>query len=166
MRRVTTAVVCALSIGFTGIAWSRPPARLSSAAPPPPDFVAGCTLPFADIAGHHSIDHACTIAGDLGARPRRCDTGDVQIMTGTRRDRRTRQGRKRSNRSEEDRSIGHRRPSGLQVVHEGVTDGGRHRIDRRVPILSSRHVHLRTRPVDVLEAQRRDLSGAEPVGSQ
>jgi hypothetical protein len=67
MRRVTTAVVCALSIGFTGIAWSRPPARLSSAAPPPPDYVAGCTLPFADIAGHHSIDHACTIAGDLAA---------------------------------------------------------------------------------------------------
>jgi hypothetical protein len=25
------------------------------------DFVAGCALPFANIAGHHLIDHACTI---------------------------------------------------------------------------------------------------------
>jgi hypothetical protein len=29
-----------------------------------PEFVAGCTLPFAAIADHHSIDHACSIAGD------------------------------------------------------------------------------------------------------
>ena len=31
-----------------------------------PDFVAGCTLPFAPIADQHTIDHSCTIAGDLG----------------------------------------------------------------------------------------------------
>ncbi len=43
------------------------------------DFVAGCTLPFAAIQDHHSIDDACTIAGDL--RNNFCATGTPMSAT-------------------------------------------------------------------------------------
>lgn len=68
MRHILMAVVCGASLGFNSIGETR--ARFSvgpTGLPVPPDFVAGCVLPFAGIAGHHSIDHACTIAGDLTA---------------------------------------------------------------------------------------------------
>jgi hypothetical protein len=68
MRRLFTAAVCAACAWLTGVAaGTRLPLTVPALPPPPPDFVAGCSLPFADIAGHHSIDHACTIAGDLSA---------------------------------------------------------------------------------------------------
>lgn len=60
MRRVMTAVACMVCLGLVVIDAHRSVSAAVPTAPLPPDFVAGCTLPFDDIAGHHQIDHACT----------------------------------------------------------------------------------------------------------
>jgi hypothetical protein len=63
------AVAGVVYLGLVLIDSSGSVASAMPRAPQVPDFVAGCALPFADIAGHHAIDHGCTIAGELTADP-------------------------------------------------------------------------------------------------
>jgi hypothetical protein len=64
MRRWILATVTLFSCLIGGPVWT---AAKTGRVLPSPDFVAGCALPFAGIEDHHSIDHACTIDGDLSA---------------------------------------------------------------------------------------------------
>jgi hypothetical protein len=58
--RWTAAAIVVVACLITGAGRTAP-----AAGPVEQDFVPACPLPFASTQDHHSIDAACTIAGDL-----------------------------------------------------------------------------------------------------
>jgi hypothetical protein len=102
----------------------------------------------------------------VGPGTRRLHACHMQVVAGPARDHMKRERSKRRFRPEEDLPIRHARSARLEIVHEPVAHTRGEWVDGRVPILSSANVNLRPRPVEIVEGERCDLAGAEPIRGQ
>jgi hypothetical protein len=99
----------------------------------------------------------------MGSWPGHWDAGLVQVLAGNARHRGMGKLRSRRKVPPEEHSALHIGPAVLQVVDDGLADDGRQRISGGVIGLALTYMQSIALPVDVIERERRDLPGTQPI---